>query len=235
MSTRVRHVVTGANRGIGLELVRQLAARGERVEACARTPGNATELQALASSRVRIHALDVTSAASVRALGAALGDASVDTVFNVAGVHGGARQSLRPMAEDLELADVTSTIDVNATGALRVAVGLLAHVRRGMLKKLVHVTSGMGSISDNTSGGYYAYRMSKAALNMMSKSLAVDLRPEGISSFVINPGWVQTDMGGDNAPTPVDESVRGILQVIDTATLADSGEFLNWKGNRYPW
>ncbi len=93
----------------------------------------------------------------------------------------------------------------------------------------------MGSISDNTSGGYYAYRMSKAALNMMSKSLAVDLRAEEISSIVINPGWVQTDMGGDNAPTPVEESVRGILHVIDAATLADSGEFLNWKGNRYPW
>ena len=77
--------------------------------------------------------------------------------------------------------------------------------------------------------------MSKAALNMMSKSLAVDLRPEGISSFVINPGWVQTAMGGASAPTPVDESVRGILAVIDNATLADSGEFLNWKGNRYPW
>lgn len=99
----------------------------------------------------------------------------------------------------------------------------------------MHVTSGMGSISDNTSGGYYAYRMSKAALNMMSKSLAVDLRAEEISSIVINPGWVQTDMGGDNAPTPVEESVRGILHVIDAATLADSGEFLNWKGNRYPW
>jgi len=156
-------------------------------------------------------------------------------VFNVAGVYGGSRQSLRQMAEDLELGDVTSTLDVNATGALRVTVALLPHLRRGAAKKLVHVTSGMGSITDNTSGGYYAYRMSKAALNMMSRSLAVDLRPEGITSVVINPGWVQTDMGGASAPTPVDESVRGILRVIDGATLADSGEFLNWKGNRYPW
>jgi NAD(P)-dependent dehydrogenase (short-subunit alcohol dehydrogenase family) len=229
----MRHVVTGANRGIGLELVRQLAARGELVEACART--QSSELAALASSHVRFHPLDVSDAASVRALATALGDASVDIVFNVAGVSGGPRQSLTQMAEDLELRDVASTIDVNATGALRVAVALLPHVRRGTLKKLVHVTSGMGSISDNTSGGYYAYRMSKAALNMMSKSLAVDLKAEEIMSFVINPGWVQTAMGGANAPTPVDESVRGILHVIDAATMADSGEFLNWNGSRYPW
>jgi NAD(P)-dependent dehydrogenase (short-subunit alcohol dehydrogenase family) len=93
----------------------------------------------------------------------------------------------------------------------------------------------MGSIADNASGGYYAYRMSKAALNMMSRSLAVDLRGDGILSVVINPGWVQTDMGGANAPTPVGDSVRGILTQIDAATLEQSGEFLNWKGGRYPW
>jgi len=102
-------------------------------------------------------------------------------------------------------------------------------------KKLVHVTSNMGSITDNTSGGYYAYRMSKAALNMMSRSLAVDLRGEGITSVVINPGWVQTDMGGPGAPTPVADSVRAILREVDRATLADSGEFLNWRGNRCAW
>lgn len=91
----------------------------------------------------------------------------------------------------------------------------------------------MGSISDNTSGGYYAYRMSKAALDMASRSLAIDLKSDGIISVVINPGWVQTDMGGKSAPTPVDESVRGILREVDKATLADSGEFLNWNGKRY--
>jgi NAD(P)-dependent dehydrogenase (short-subunit alcohol dehydrogenase family) len=93
----------------------------------------------------------------------------------------------------------------------------------------------MGSIEDNTNGGTYAYRMSKAALNMMSRSLAADLRGERIVSVVINPGWVQTDMGGPSAPTPVEDSVRGILREIDRATLEDSGAFLNWKGDRYPW
>lgn len=231
----MRIVVTGANRGIGLELVRQLRERGDEVEACARSPKQARELQALAGARVRVHQLDVSDVSSVRALATSLHEAAIDIVFNVAGVYGGPKQSLRQMAEDLELRDVAETYEVNAIGSLRVSVALLPHVRRGTAKKLVHLTSGMGSISDNTSGGYYAYRMSKAALNMMSRTLAVDLEPEGIASYVINPGWVQTDMGGAGAPTPVADSVRGILREIDRATLADSGEFLNWKGNRYAW
>jgi NAD(P)-dependent dehydrogenase (short-subunit alcohol dehydrogenase family) len=231
----MRTVVTGANRGIGLELVRQLRERGDEVEACARSPKQATELQALAGERVRIHPLDVTDAASVRALSASLRDATIDIVFNVAGVDGGSRQSLANLADDLELRNVADTFAVNAIGPLRVTVALLPQVRRSSVKKLVHITSGMGSISDNTSGGSYAYRMSKAALNMMSRSLARDLEGDGITSFVINPGWVQTDMGGSRAPTPVDESVRGILRETDRATRAESGEFLNWKGNRYAW
>lgn len=235
MVLAMRIVVTGANRGIGLELVRQLAARGDTVEACARRPAEAHALGALAGDRVRIHPFDVRDPASVHALAGALGAAAIDIVFNVAGVYGGAGQSLGQMSEDLALGDVTSTFDINAAGPLRLVVALLPHVRRGATRKLVHVTSGMGSITDNTSGGYYAYRMAKAALNMMSRSLAVDLRSERIISVVINPGWVQTDMGGQSAPTPVAESVRGILREIDRATLADSGEFLNWDGGRLPW
>jgi NAD(P)-dependent dehydrogenase (short-subunit alcohol dehydrogenase family) len=226
-------VVTGANRGIGLELVRQLAARGDFVHACAREPSAATDLQALKGERVSLHRLDVADEGSVRAFADALGDTALDLVFNVAGVWGGDRQGLSQM--DLALDDVFETFDVNAAGPLRVVLALLPHVRRGKGRKLVHVTSGMGSIGDNTSGGAYAYRMSKAALNMMSRSLAADLRSEGIVSVVINPGWVQTDMGGASAPTPVTDSVRGILAEVDRATLADSGEFLNWKGDRYAW
>lgn len=231
----MRTVVTGANRGIGLELVRQLQARGDTVEACVRDRGSATALVALAGEHVRIHAVDVTMPATVRAFADALGDAAIDTVFNVAGSYGGPTQSLGQMAQDLALGDVAATFDINAMGPLRMTLALLPHVRRGATKKLVHVTSGMGSIADNTSGGYYAYRMSKAALDMMSKSLAVDLHREQIISVVINPGWVQTDMGGPHAPTPVADSVRGILRETDAATLADSGEFLDWKGGRLPW
>jgi NAD(P)-dependent dehydrogenase (short-subunit alcohol dehydrogenase family) len=230
----MRAVVTGAGRGIGLELVRQLVARGDQVDAGVRTPSRA--LEALRStSNVRVHPLDVTDPDSVKAFAASVGDSPIDIVFNVAGSGGGARTGLRELAEDLALREVAETYEVNALGPLRVTLALLPMVRRGGGKKLVHLTSGMGSIADNTSGSHYAYRMSKAALNMMSKSLAVDLRGEGIISIVVNPGWVQTDMGGPSAPTPVTDSVRGILSVTDAATLADSGEFLNWKGNRYPW
>lgn len=224
-------VVTGANRGIGLELVRQLLARGDTVEATCREPELAHELAGLRNDRLRIHKVDVTSDADVAALASALGDAAIDLVLNVAGTYGGTKQSLRA----LDLGDVMKTFDTNAVGALRVSLALLPHVRRGTGKKLVHVTSGMGSIEDNGSGGFYGYRMSKAALNMMSRSLAVDLRGEKIFSAVINPGWVQTDMGGPSAPTPVADSVRMMLHEIDRATLADSGAFLDYKGGRYAW
>jgi NAD(P)-dependent dehydrogenase (short-subunit alcohol dehydrogenase family) len=231
----MRTLVTGANRGIGLELVRQLRDRGDEVEACARKPAEARALAALAGDRVRLHPLDVADPASVRALASSLGDTALDLVFNVAGVYGGAGRSLGQLADDLAVGDVLATFDINAAGALRVVVALLPHVRRGTAKKLVHVSSTLGSIGDNTSGGFYAYRMSKAALNMMSRSLAADLRGEGITSLVINPGWVQTDMGGPGATTPVTDSVAAILREVDRATLADSGEFLNWRGNRIGW
>jgi NAD(P)-dependent dehydrogenase (short-subunit alcohol dehydrogenase family) len=231
----MRTVVTGASRGIGLELVRQLRDRGDHVEACARRPADAPALAALAGDLVRIHPLDVTDPASVQALAAALGDAAIDILFNVAGVYGGTGQSLGQMAGDLALADVAATYDVDALGPLRVALAVLPHVRRGAARKLVHISSDMGSIADNRSGGFYGYRMAKAALNMMSRSLAIDLRGEAIISVVINPGWLQTDMGGPGAPTPVADGVRGVLREVDRATLADSGEFLDWRGGRLSW
>jgi len=226
----MRVVITGANRGIGLELARQLIARGDSVEAGARDPEKAGELRALGA---RVHQLDVSDASSVAAFANAV-EGGIDLVINNAGIGGGA-SNLRSIAEDLSLADAAHTLDVNALGPLRVSVALLPHLRRGSGKKLVHVTSGMGSITDNGSGGSYAYRMSKAALNMAAKTLAVDLRSEGILSIVINPGWVQTDLGGSRAPTRVDESVRLMIERIDEATLEHTGEFVNYKGNRYPW
>ena len=227
----MRSVVTGANRGIGLELVRQLLERGDEVHAGVRDPDRADELRAMARPSLRIHRLDVTSDASVAALASALADQPVDVVLNVAGTYGGPHQGV----DRFDAEDALRTFDTNALGALRVSLALLPRPRRGATRKLVHVTSGMGSIADNTSGGSYAYRMSKAALNMMARGLAIDLRRDNITSFVINPGWVQTDMGGPSAPTPVEDSVRGLLRCIDAATLDVSGEFLDWKGGRYPW
>jgi NAD(P)-dependent dehydrogenase (short-subunit alcohol dehydrogenase family) len=230
----VRAVITGANRGIGLELARQLSARGDEVIGGVRDLASADELRRL-GERVRVLALDVTKGDSVSAFSRELGGVPVDLVVNNAGSNGGTTQSLRQMADDLSLTNVVDTFQINAAGALRVSVALLPNVRAGTGKKYVHITSGMGSIADNTSGGSYAYRMSKAALNMMSMSLAVDLKSDGIISVVINPGWVQTNMGGTKAPTPVHESVRNILARIEDVTHADTGAFLNAKGGRYPW
>jgi len=225
----MRFVITGANRGIGLELARQVAARGDFVEAGARDPGAAAGLQVIAErepARVRVHTCDVASDTSVRAFAAAVGDVAVDVLINNAGVKG----KRQPLAE-LDFEDAIRTIDTNALGAVRVTRALLPNLFRGEGKRVAHISSGLGSIADNTTGDAYAYRMSKAALNMASRSMAVDLRGEGIISVVLNPGWVKTDMGGPSAPTEVEESVRRMLGIINGLTLEQSGSFIDYRGH----
>jgi NAD(P)-dependent dehydrogenase (short-subunit alcohol dehydrogenase family) len=225
----MRFVITGANRGIGLELARQIAARGDFVEAGVREPEAAEELGALAAreaARVRVHTCDVASDTSVRAFAAAVGDVAVDVLINNAGVKG----KRQPLAE-LDFEDAIRTIDTNALGAVRVTRALLPNLFRGEGKRVAHISSGLGSIADNTTGDAYAYRMSKAALNMASRSMAVDLRGEGIISVVLNPGWVKTDMGGPSAPTEVEESVRRMLGIIDGLTIEQSGSFIDYRGH----
>ena len=228
----MRTLITGANRGIGLGLARQLLSRGDTVDAAVRDPDSAAQLRALApATRLRIFACDVADQKSVDALARDLGDTAIDAVINNAGVWGGERQTLR----DLDLQQALRTYEVNALGPLRVIRAVLPHLRRGTGKKVLNVTSGMGSIEDNTSGGWYGYRMSKAALDMATRSLAVDLKSDKIACAVINPGWVQTDMGGPSAPTTVDDSVRGILAQLDKLSMDNTGTFLQWKGGTYPW
>lgn len=227
-------VVTGASRGIGLEFVRQYLARGDTVVAACREPARAAELASLcdaAGPRARVLACDVASDAGVAAFAAALGDVPVDLLVNNAGVGGG-WESLDKVTTDVAL----DTYNVNALGPLRVTRALLPHLARSAAPRVAHVTSGMGSIGDNGSGGAYAYRMSKAALNMASRNLAIELRPRKVVSVVINPGWVATDMGGANAPTPVRDSVAAMVARFDALTLADSGKFLDWKRPEgFPW
>ena len=228
---RMRIVITGANRGIGLELVRQCLKRGDSVIATARSPRDAKELAALAgaSGDLTVLACDVGDDASVRAFAAQVTGA-VDAIINNAGVMG-AMTSLA----DLDTEDALRTYSVNALGPLRVTGALLPHLRRGKGKKVLHVTSGMGSIGDNGSGGAYGYRMSKAGLNMGSRSMATDLRSDGISVAVINPGWVKTDMGGSGAPIDVTTSATGILAQLDALSPKNSGEFLDHAGKSWPW
>ena len=231
----MRFVITGANRGIGLELVRQLLSRGDAVEAGVRDPERARDLLQLGksprgASLLRVHRLDVASDESARSFAQAIGDRPVDVLVNNAGILG-KMQSL----EELDLEDVVETFRVDALGALAVTRALLPSMRKSDVRKLVHISTGMASISDNTSGGAYGYRMAKAALNIASKSLAVNLRGERFISVVMNPGWVQTEMGGAGAPTPVHDSVAGILRVVDKLTLDQSGSFLDYRGGTIAW
>lgn len=227
----MRVLITGANRGIGLELTRQYLARGASVEATARRPDDARALRDLATSGdLRVHALDVTDDASAAALARALGDVGLDLLVSNAGVYGD-----RDDLAALDLAEVASVIQTNAVGTLRVAAALLPALRRGATRKIAGITSGMGSIGDNRSGGAYGYRMSKAALNMALKTLAIDLAPERFTVVAVNPGWVKTDMGGPSAPTPVAESAANMIALFDRITPTDSGSFLDHRGHAWPW
>ena len=224
----MRWVITGTNRGIGLELVRQLLARGEYVEAGVRDLDRAHDVHALgelAEGRLRVLQCDVGDDASVRAFADAIGPIAVDVLVNSAGVMG-EMQSL----EGLDMLDVHRTFDIDALGPLRVTRALLPALQRSATPRVVSITSGMGSISDNTSGGAYGYRMAKAALNMANKSMSVDLRARDVVCVVVNPGWVQTDMGGRGAPTPVEDSVAKMIALADALTIADTGKFLDWTG-----
>lgn len=225
-------VITGANRGIGLELTRQSLAQGDTVHAGTRDPAQAQELTALVGAsggRLHVHALDVTSDESVRAFAAAL-TGPVELLINNAGLR-----TRRDDLEDLSLEDALQMLQVNALGTLRVTRAVLPRLREARGAKIASLSSGLGSIADNTSGGGYGYRMSKAALNMATRSLAQDLRGEGIISVAISPGWVQTDMGGASAPTPVSESAVGLLAVIGRLSLPDSGSYFDFRGERIAW
>ena len=220
-------LLTGANRGIGLEFARQLAARGDRVVATCRNPDAATELAAL---DVQVEALDVADGASIERMSSLYEDRHLDLLLNNAGVGVGHR----PLGE-LDYEEMETFYRINALGPLRLAETMLPALQRGEQRTIVSLTSRVGSIHDNTSGGSYAYRASKAALNAVTKSLALDLGDEGFTCVVLHPGWVQTDMGGARAPLSSDESVAGMLKVVDGLAREDSGGFFDYTGEVLPW
>jgi len=215
-------VVTGANKGIGLELCRQMAARGDRVIAACRS--KSPELTKLG---VRIvEDIEVTDPRAVVRLVEAVGSQSVDLLVNNAGVL--SRDSL----EELDLDAIRRQFEVNAIGPLLVTRGLLPTLREG--SKVAIITSRMGSIADNGSGGYYGYRMSKAAVNMAGVSLARDLAARGIAVLLLHPGMVATGMTGGQGIAPA-ESAANLLARMDESTLEDSGSFRHANGEPLPW
>lgn len=220
-------LVTGANRGIGLELATQLKALGVNVIGTARKPADAAELNALG---VQVEQLDVADVASVAALAERLKGVKLDLLINNAGVGG---QSANTLAE-LDFEQMAAVFDINSIGPLRVTQGLLPNLMAGSGKTVVQVSSVMGSIAQN-GGGYYGYRASKTALNMLNKSLSVELGKQGFTCVVVHPGWVKTRMGGAAAPVEVPDSVAGLLTVIAGLTTQDNGRFVDFQGNEIPW
>lgn len=220
-------LITGANRGLGLEFARQYAADGWNVIGTARNPDEADALEAL---NVRILQLDVADRDSVTALAESLGDTPLDLLINNAGIF--PRES-RILHVDID--DYMRTLEVNTAGPVLVTAAVLPNLRRGNDKKVVNITSQLGSIANNTRGGFYGYRESKAALNMFTKTLAGELGNEGFICLALHPGWVATDMGGPSAPLTPAQSVSGMRSVIDSLKPEDNGAYRSFEGEVVPW
>jgi len=227
-------LVTGANRGLGLEFAAQYARDGWRVHACCRTPAKARDLARLAEGSggaIAVHALDVGDPASVAALAKALKGEAIDALINNAGAYGGDAQAFGKV----DGSTWDATLRGNALGPLLVTQALVPNLEKGKGRAVMCVSSKMGSMADNTSGGAYVYRASKAALNAVAKSMALDLAGRGITVVVVHPGWVKTDMGGRSAPVERSDSIAGLRKVLAGLKPADSGRFLNYDGTPIPW
>ena len=218
-------LITGANRGIGLELTRSFAADGWRVHACCRDPKQMPTVD----GAVTVHRLDVTDGARVAALARELEGEAIDILFNNAGVYGP-----RTGFGETDYEAWVPVFSVNVFAPMRLAEGFVVHVARGERKLILNMSSAMGSVAE-ASGGSVIYRSSKAAVNMITKTLSVDLAGQGITVVAFHPGWVQTDMGGSHATVDAQESVRGLRQVIAGLTTKDTGGFFAYDGRKLPW
>jgi NAD(P)-dependent dehydrogenase (short-subunit alcohol dehydrogenase family) len=225
-------LVTGANRGIGLEFVRQYARDGAKVIACAREPDKAKELKELGNNhqQMQIRPLDTSDFEACAALGKQLSGEPIDILINNAGYYGPKKQS----ADEMDFEGWAYTFAVNTMGPLALSQALHENLKRSREKKLITITSGMASTA-TTEGGYLAYRASKAAVNNVMRNLSVDWRRDGVIVAVLSPGWVRTDMGGAGAPLSPKQSVTGMRNVIAGLKQSDSGKFLSWDGGERPW
>lgn len=226
-------LITGANRGLGLEFAKQYLASGWRVIGTCRDPGGAKELRALAlgDRPLDIHALDVTQSAAAAELGARLKETPIDLLILNAGVMGKSSLKLGALAAD----DFSHVLDVNVVAPAICLQAFSGHVKKSARKQVVAIGSILGSVASNGDGGLYSYRSSKAGLNAVVSSAAIDLRDDGVTVVSLHPGWVKTDMGGERAHITASESVAGMRKVIEGLSLADSGRFLNYAGEELPW
>lgn len=221
-------LITGANRGIGLELTKQYASDGDTVLACCRNPESAEVLNAIEG--IEILPLDVTDDVSVKAMAATLNGRPIDILINNAGIN------LEPQSfEELDTDKWEETFRVNSIGPFRVTQALIDNVKAGKDKKLITISSKMGSVGNVYYGGSIAYSSSKSAVNMVTKIVANRFRDDGVIAVPLHPEWVRTDMGGPGARISTQESASGLRKVIAGLTIKESGRFFQYDGEELPW
>jgi len=221
------YLITGANRGLGLEFARQLSTRGDRILATARDPDKATDLARLVH---QVIPLDVADEKSIEGLAEHVRDQPIDVLINNAGIS-----SETKSITTLTAADLQKVFLVNSTGPMLVTKALLKNLRAGERKTVFNITSQLGSITNNRGGSSYGYRASKTALNMLTVSLSNELKGEGFTCVMVHPGWVRTDMGGENATLSPEESIGAMLKLMDGLKPADTGKFYSYDGKPLPW
>lgn len=227
-------LITGANRGIGLEMVRYAQRQGWRVFACCRNPHNADNLFNLArlsNGAVSVHIADMQELSTLQALSYELRNDAIDILLNNAGVYGSDKNKFGSVDVDSWM----QTFLVNSIAPLKMVEAFSEQLSMGNRKLVACMSSKMGSMADNGYGNSYIYRSSKAALNAVVKSLSIDLRDRGIISVALHPGWVKTDMGGQNAEISASECVEQLFSNLSGLTLEDSGRFIDIDGSDIPW
>ena len=224
-------LVTGANRGIGYEFVKQYSKNNFNVLACCRSAENASELQELAKEvkNIKIYELDVGNINIIKNLSQQLKNEKIDVLINNAGIY---RSST---IGNINYNEWMESFKINTIAPYQIVEAFLDQILNSDLKKVISITSKMGSIDDNTTGGSYIYRSSKTALNSMMRSLTHDLVDRGIATLTLHPGWVRTDMGGPGGWIDSFESVQGMIREIDKLTIDDSGKYLDYAGKSINW
>ncbi len=224
-------LITGANRGIGLELTRRFLDAGKRVIATCRQPDNANDLTRLAEHcQLTVFQLEVTDPESVSRLCAELEGETLDVLINNAGIMGGDRQSI----DNMDYSAWIEAFEVNTLAPFRLITSLRANLRLAGNPRAITLSSQMGSLNRKSKGSH-AYRSSKAAVNKVMQVLSMELEADGIVTCPVHPGWVRTDMGGSSADISVEDSAEGLFKLIDNMTMEHSGRFWTWEGKEHPW
>ena len=226
-------LITGANRGIVLELTRQFAEDGWQVLACCRNPADAGQLEALGEQNpaIELHALDVTNYQQMAALADQMGHRPIDILLSNAGIYGSKGTGFG----EVDAQEWRQVLEVNTIAPFMLVQTFVEQVAASQQKLVAVISSKVGSIADNSSGGSYIYRSSKTAVNQVVKSLSIDLADRDISVISLHPGWVKTDMGGPNGEISTDESVAGLKSILQSAGPAQSGQFIEFNGSSIPW